>query len=297
MGDRSTLQYAACALVVALIGFPIATAQAQTLDFNQAANRGVRAPIEEVIADAPRMHAVAMFYLARRLFELERRDEALFWFYEGQLRWRAYLMQTPNGSGQARQGGLFGGGERSRYQQLFDTIGPDINAYAFCDMQAFSRMVDAVIAWDNEHPDAFATDAVTKAQAQQGLRDLIEYAQEHSAELDARRQETCSAPGADPYATSGGAIGGRPPEMLANYNPEQFAALQVGVTTRDEVLRVLGRPEWWAVDESGATFGYSYNRPLGAPLSGMLIEQVRVSFRFDSGRVLREVLLPRDREH
>src|SRR5579872_3010843 len=45
--------------------------------------------LDRLIADAPHEHPLAMMVLAHRLFNAGRKDEGVFWFYLGQLRWRA----------------------------------------------------------------------------------------------------------------------------------------------------------------------------------------------------------------
>jgi hypothetical protein len=147
-------------------------------------------------------------------------------------------------------------------------------------------MIDRAIAWDNEHPDA--TDPALKAQTQDGMRELITVARERGGEID---RAQCVVPSVDPYVGSGGAIMGRPNEMVQAYDAARFANFRVGVTTGDQIMDALGRPEWWANEDGTTSLGYSYLREF---LPGVMSQRVMVSFRLDSSHVLREIVLPRD---
>ena len=72
-----------------------------------------------------------------RLWEAGRKDEAVFFFYLGQLRFRARLIANPNGDPT---------GERALYDALMSAMGPPINQYAFGDMPALLATIDRVIA-------------------------------------------------------------------------------------------------------------------------------------------------------
>lgn len=245
-------------------------------------------PIDALIhtLEQGRTHPIAMWLLAKRLYDADRRDEAVFWFYLGQLRWRACLHQTPSCGG------------REQYGRLFETIGPDLNTHGFRSLAALQSTVDAVLTWDESHPDGFATDAAIKEEQRQGIREMVAYAQAHSAELDARHQELAreeAARGGDPYGGEGGAIFGMPQELLTAYDPGRFRVFRRNVTTRDEVIAALGRPEWWSTDGRGAsTLGYSYLRATEVTAILGMTERVQVTLEFNASKVLTRVRLPRD---
>ncbi|MBI3437937.1 MAG: hypothetical protein HY054_04685 [Proteobacteria bacterium] len=259
-------------------------AQAQTLGSNDVAIAR-ELPVDDLIRtlDQGRTHPITMLLLAKRLYDLDRRDEAVFWFYAGQLRWRACLRQNPS----------CGGSEQ--FGRLFETIGPDLNQHGFRTLAALQSTVNAVLAWDESHPDPFTTDPATKEQQRQGMRDMVAYAQAHSAELDARHAELAredAARGGDPYGGEGGALFGMPQELLTQYDPTRFAAFRPGVTTRAEVLSALGRPEYWSNDGAGLTFGYSYLRLTDVSAAIGMSERVQVSIVFNRANVLTRVGLP-----
>ena len=132
-------------------------------------------PLDTLIADAPHEHPLAMMVLAHRLFEAGRKDEGVFWFYLGQLRWRAYLAADPDDS------------ESQMFGQLFQTWAPTFSEYAGGDIAAMLRMFQAVLDWDAAHPDNFTPPGGARDQARQGLRALAAYTQAHADELRKQR--------------------------------------------------------------------------------------------------------------
>ncbi|SEH30911.1 hypothetical protein [Rhizobium sp. NFR12] len=99
---------------------------------------------------------------AAPLMQAGRGDEATFWFYAGQLRWRSRLnggpAQDPTG-------------EPALFSSLFETLGPPINNWAFGDIPKLERTIDAVLLWDAHYPDP-SLDPVVHERMRAGLRDL-----------------------------------------------------------------------------------------------------------------------------
>ncbi|WP_157944698.1 hypothetical protein [Mangrovicella endophytica] len=120
-------------------------------------------------ADAGAMssgHPSQLMLKAPALLAAGKGEEATFWFYAGQLRYRSYLATHP---------GVDPTGEPAVFSSLFETIGPDINAYAFGDIPKLAGTIDAVLAWDRRHPDpSLAGNAhETVRQGLEGLRKQI----------------------------------------------------------------------------------------------------------------------------
>ena len=117
----------------------------------------------EIEAGIEAKHPAAYLILANKLFEAGQRDRAVFWFYLGQLRYRTYLLARPT---------LPPHGDPALFASLFETIGTRINPYAFGDIPALARTLDAVLAWDEAHDDTFTPKervAAERAQVRQGL--------------------------------------------------------------------------------------------------------------------------------
>lgn len=77
-----------------------------------------RAEIEKRIVDK---HPAAYLLYAGQLWAAGRKDESVFWFYIGQLRYRFHLASSP---------GIDPSGDPALFASLLDTIGSPINLYA-----------------------------------------------------------------------------------------------------------------------------------------------------------------------
>lgn len=261
-------------------------APADSAHINAAKQRALHEPIEALTNDVEHLHPIAMFFLAKRLSDAGRMEDALFWFYEGQLRWRAHLAMNKDQM------------EADEYERLFSDIGPDINKFAARHIPIWLATIDKVLAWDTAHPDDFTPPGDDKNKSREGLAKFKDYIVAHKDEITQKAVEEDKQEGAtadDPYAGSGGALLGTPAEMLRPYDPDQFKQFQVGKTKKNEVVAALGKPEWWGTDKDGTSvLGYSYKwNSKGLSVMGMS-QTASVSFKFDAQKVLMEIDLPKN---
>lgn len=77
-----------------------------------------------------------------------RNDDAVFVFYLGQLRYRAHLLARP---------GLRPDGDPALFASLSQMVGRPVNEYAFGDIPALVRTIDAVLTYDLANPDRFTS--------------------------------------------------------------------------------------------------------------------------------------------
>lgn len=91
-------------------------------------------------------HPAAYYTEAIRVFGAGQRDDAVFIFYLGQLRFRTHLAAR-NQRGPNSDAPLFA--------SLSESVGRPINEYAFGDIPALVRTIDAVLAYDRRVPDRF----------------------------------------------------------------------------------------------------------------------------------------------
>ena len=91
-------------------------------------------------------HPSYFYFLAQKLFAANQKDDAVFWFYAGQLRYRVYLL--------ANKDKLKPDGEPAVFGALTEEVGKPINEYAFGDIPQLTKTIDAVIAWDQSHDNA-----------------------------------------------------------------------------------------------------------------------------------------------
>lgn len=270
----------AAALVFAAT--PTVAAPPAPTDMRGAQAYARKAPLDTLAGEADRLHPVAMMLLAKRLYDADRRDEAVFWFYASQLRWRAWLTGP-------------GSREQDQFARLFETLGPDINVHGFCNVDMLLATYARVVEWDETHPDALTPDVATRKSTRDGFLELAESVKARRSEIEAQQGARCAkADPKDPYAGDGGAIFGTPQELLKPYDANRFEAFRPGVTTKAEVVKALGKPEWWGTDPDGtSTLGYSYDeKKTAAAILGMS-RRVTVSFTFEPSRVLKEISLPK----
>ena len=95
-------------------------------------------------------HPAEYYKQAASLFGGGRKDDAVFIFYLGQLRYRAHL--------QARRD-LKPDGDPALFGSLSETVGRPLNEYAFGDLARLADVIDAVLAYDAANPDRFTPPA------------------------------------------------------------------------------------------------------------------------------------------
>ena len=101
-------------------------------------------PHEQVEAQLPDAEGVIYYGYAGRLFEEGKKDDAVFWFYVGQLRFRIELKARPDQDPTAGPA-LFGA-----MQEQFGTL---INGWAGGDVRMWVAQIDRALAWDLANPN------------------------------------------------------------------------------------------------------------------------------------------------
>lgn len=141
-----------------------ATAAPLTVD------QAMHLPASKVEASLADSHPSTVYIYAQRLFEEGKKDDAVVWFYVGQLRFRYHLMANP---------GLPPDGEPAVMASLNATLGQTINEWAGGSPQAWAAAMTKALAWDAAHPNP-TTPKAQNAQALEktrtglaGLRDQI----------------------------------------------------------------------------------------------------------------------------
>jgi hypothetical protein len=116
------------------------------------------------------------------MFRSGRQDDAVFIFYLGQLRYRTHLAARPN---------LPPDGDPAAFGSLSEVVGRPLNEYAFGDMPAALRTLDAVLAYDESNPDGFTPPgqfAVAHRSTRDGMRGFRR--QMEAQAQDIKRQRT-----------------------------------------------------------------------------------------------------------
>ncbi|NVK21210.1 MAG: hypothetical protein HWD86_01715 [Kangiellaceae bacterium] len=88
------------------------------------------------------MHPSKYLLKANRLFAEGKKDDAIRWFYIGQIRYRAYLLANLN---------LDPSGDKALFNSLFQQIGPQINKYAAQNKSKWLNLIDEAIQWHSNN--------------------------------------------------------------------------------------------------------------------------------------------------
>ena len=99
----------------------------------------VTSAIKEITENLDEFAPPVLYAVSDRLFKLDRKEEAAFYFYLGQLRGRSDANKSTDKSA------------RSAISALNMQFGEQINKFAFRELDVLQKTVEKVIAWDREH--------------------------------------------------------------------------------------------------------------------------------------------------
>ena len=111
--------------------------------------------LDELIRIIPDQHPAFYYILARRLLAANRGDEAVFWFYAGQLRYRIRLACHPE---------LAPDTEPALFAALQEEVGLPVNEYAGGDPPAWAAAIERARDWDARTRNGFEPKAPCRTQ-------------------------------------------------------------------------------------------------------------------------------------
>jgi hypothetical protein len=185
----------AVTLALAIIGLAQGQACAQTPKPNPGAVAQTSDLREwaELVSGLEFHHPHKYYLQASELFALGRRDEAVFLFYLGQLRWRIHLRANPH---------FPPGSEPAAYGAVSEVLGRVFNQYAFGDIPVLARTIQAVLDFDAAYPDRFTAKPTStkpptprpatakhRREVRQGLADLRKRILEEAEIIRSKRRE------------------------------------------------------------------------------------------------------------
>jgi hypothetical protein len=159
------------ALIPALLAFSLL--QASAVDLSSLSVDQLKNGIEN-------QHPSAFYILAQKLFTAGQKDDAVFWFYAGQLRYRVYLL--------VNNGKLDPSGDPALFASLSEEVGRSINEYAFGDIPQLAKTIDAVIAWDQSQANALTPRDKYKSQYDQIVAGLTQMRDQVIKQADSIRK-------------------------------------------------------------------------------------------------------------
>lgn len=139
-------------------------------------------PPEKLKKGIENQHPATYYILAQKLFESGKKDDAVFWFYAGQLRYRFYLLANPK---------LEPSGDPALFASLSEVVGRPINEYAFGDLKALDATIDKVLTWDDQTRNGFTSTKAHKEEwtkTRDGLKELRKYVTQNGDSIRAQRK-------------------------------------------------------------------------------------------------------------
>ena len=128
-------------------------------------------------------HPSAYYFYAHELFQSNRKDDAVFWFYVGQLRYRFHLLANPN---------LPSDQDSAAFASLSATIGAQINSYAGGRPREWVRQIDRALKWDAQHENKFTSvseHAAAHKQTRVGAEKLRAHIVENAEIIEKERRK------------------------------------------------------------------------------------------------------------
>lgn len=101
----------------------------------------------QVEAKLPQQHPAAYYLYASRIFNEGRKDDAVVWYYVGELRYRFLMEAQPS---KQRE-------ESTVFNSMHSMVGGMINQYAAGDLNRWIGQIDEALAWDAANPNGFTS--------------------------------------------------------------------------------------------------------------------------------------------
>jgi len=140
-------------------------------------------PEAEVEGKLSASHPAAYYAYAKRLFVQGRKNDAVFWFYVGQLRYRFYLLANPQ---------LPRDGDPAVMGSLDATIGQSINEWAGGDPKSWGAAMDRALQWDANNDNGFTSKTAQEKrwrETRAGLAALRDQVIREEAKIRAEREK------------------------------------------------------------------------------------------------------------
>jgi len=137
-------------------------------------------PHAKIEAALPSEHPSAYYGYAARLFHEGRKDDAVFWFYVGQLRYRFHLRANPN---------LDPSGDPALFSSLSATVGETINVYAGGDVKEWVKAIDRALKWDADTANGFTSKKKFAAVYEENRAGLKKMRDQVASQADAFREQ------------------------------------------------------------------------------------------------------------
>ncbi|MBI2213629.1 MAG: hypothetical protein HYU52_08275 [Acidobacteria bacterium] len=164
---------------VALFLLTAIPAAAESTPFDDA----VAKTADELIKDIETQHPMIYFVLAGKLYDAGRKEEATFWLYAGQLRYRFHIEAHPEPDPAK---------DKEVFAAMTQQIGGPINQWAFGDIAMLEKTLADVLAWDEKSPNAITSKkdfAETWQKTRTGMKGYSAYIHDNAEQIRAQRSK------------------------------------------------------------------------------------------------------------
>ncbi|WP_438467005.1 hypothetical protein [Marinomonas sp. PE14-40] len=131
---------------VILISMTLILSSCSSTTDSNSTNNIAEESVETIKQSITDKHPISYITLATKLLNEGKLDEAVKWYYVGQMRFRAYLMANPN---------LEKSGDPALYASLNYVIGTPINEYAGQNSDHWVKLIEESIKWHSDNPNGF----------------------------------------------------------------------------------------------------------------------------------------------
>jgi hypothetical protein len=138
---------------------------------------------EDIAASLNGQHPSEYYQTAIKLFSAGQKEEAVFIFYLGQLRYRTLLKAKSFPDGDPNP---------VLFASLSEVVGKPINEYAFGDITGLDETLQAVLAHDAANPDTFTPPAdfpAAHTEIRDGLEKMRQGLVANAEDIRAKRKE------------------------------------------------------------------------------------------------------------
>jgi hypothetical protein len=136
----------------------------------------------DLVAPLNGQHPSAYYEAAMKLYNGGKREDAVFVFYLGQLRYRTLLAAKPD---------LPPDQDPALFDALSETVGRPLNEYAFGDIAGADKILQSVMDYDAANPDTFTPPSQfpeAAAKTREGMEKFRKYMQDNAADIRAQRK-------------------------------------------------------------------------------------------------------------
>lgn len=135
---------------------------------------------KEIEANLPDSHPAMAFAYAMKLFKANKKDQAVIWYYVGQLRYRFHILSNPPADAEIAQ-----------LAQVNSSFGPAVSDWAGRNVRYWTEQIGHSLDWDAKSPNATTSKEEHKAELEQARQELAEFREKLRAsesDIHAQRQ-------------------------------------------------------------------------------------------------------------